>query len=627
MKLFDRMILALLVISGILILNYVGEAGLDQIRAKINVTQLPAEEFNLNTDKIPDFWNVNEIKNEDLDITVIDSGIKEKINITTYYFNSGEYDNHPIRVFAEVRKLESINQSRPAILFIHGFGGNHTQVDPYVDYYSNKGFITLSIDLPGFSGQTTGFPELSPDFLEISSNNPKASALYILERSVINSISLLTTIPEVNQSQIIVVGGSLGGILSIYASALDTRIFASAIFLAAGDFADGIKYGGLLNAFFPRDKYPSPLESQEVRDFLQKFDPLIYAKHSNVPIFYSIGTNDEFFSIESANKTYSQFPTNKAVNFIPGHNHDLSLDLTVESTDMWLSATINNSIILPEFNITQLNSNNIIAEQTQITIRVESSMPIRVMKFHYKENYMGIKWKTVDLKNFNTIGNTSLAFYMLEAPVTSVPVTWFVSVELDNGATFSSLLYENSLSNIIFLPWMGILGILLALPIVIQLYIKYRRFSKRGFDSNTKNHIFIIISEIVSIISIQSLFIYSVLSLPWFVIRYQESYKLTATLPTFLNLVVNEDIVGYGVAILLYLGLVVSLASPRVGWIFGAAISSLLMLATIPILSTSFGYTYGFFLALILPILQFLVSIAFFRFIKKVVWKDEEGLN
>ncbi|MFW9930736.1 MAG: hypothetical protein ACFFD1_15205, partial [Candidatus Thorarchaeota archaeon] len=101
---------------------------------------------------------------------------------------------------------------------------------------------------------------------------------------------------------------------------------------------------------------------------------------------------------------------------------------------------------------------------------------------------------------------------------------------------------------------------------------------------------------------------------------YQNVYKLTWTLPTFLNLVVLNDLIGYGVVLLLYIGLVISLASPRFGWIFGEIISFSFLIVTLGSISSSFGYTYGFFLALILPILQFLVSIAFYRFLQKVIW-------
>ncbi|MHA2336713.1 MAG: alpha/beta hydrolase [Candidatus Hodarchaeales archaeon] len=622
MKQFDRLIIVLLIISGVFILNYLGEAGLDQIRSRLTVSQTTSEQFDLNTDKLPDFWEIDEIINEELNVTILNSILNDNINITQLSFSSGNYNNEPISIFAEIRKLTTISQPQPAIIFIHGFGGNHTQANPFVENYSNKGYITISIDLPGFEGDSIGLPLISPETLNISSEDPKSSSIYFLEKAVIKTISLATTLTEVNQSQIFLVGASLGGVLSIYATALDTRISASAIFLASGDFANGIEYGGLLNAFFPRDLYPAPLENNDVRNYLQFYDPLIYARHSKVPIFYSIGTNDEFFSIESANKTFSYFPTTKSLSFIPNQNHDLTIDLTENTVDTWLNATIYDSPSLPEFRVTQLKKEDIISEKMEILIVIHSTLPVESIRFHYKENYMGTEWKSLDLQNTYSEYNTTIAYYTLEAPLITTPIIWFVTAELSNGASFSSLLFENTLSNIMFLPWLSFLGIILVLPLVIQFYLKYRRLTIRGIDTNTKNQVALLISEIVAIVAIQGLYIYSTLSLPWFIVKYQDSYKLTWDLPTFLNLVPINNLIGYGVVFLLYLGLVVSLASPRVGWIFGAVTSIFFLVITAGFLSTSFGYTYGFFLALILPILQLLVAIAFHRFILKVVWED-----
>ena len=272
--------------------------------------------------------------------------------------------------------------------------------------------------------------------------------MYYLEKTVIKTISMTTTIPFVDQSNILLVGASLGGVLSIYTTALDTRISASAIYLASGDYAGAIEYGGFLNAFFPKDQYPSPLENQDVRKYLQNYDPLIYARHSKVPIFYSIGTNDEFFSIASANKTFSYFPTAKSLSFIPKLNHNLSLDIGEDSFDTWIDATINQSITLPEFDVTQFKSEDLFSDQIQVRIVINSSLPVESVKFHYKENYLGMEWKTIDILNTFSKYNTSIAFYTIESSLISTPLIWFISAELSNGAMFSSSLYENTLKKV-----------------------------------------------------------------------------------------------------------------------------------------------------------------------------------
>ncbi|MFW9930737.1 MAG: alpha/beta hydrolase [Candidatus Thorarchaeota archaeon] len=510
MKLFDRLILILLIISGIFILNYVGEAGLDQIRSKISVNNDSKTNFNLNVDSVPDFWNVSEILSENLSITLIGSNIQNNINVSNYYFDSGVYNNSIIRIFCQTRFLSNTTGKLPVLILIHGFGGNHTQTIPFMNYFTSLNYLTVSIDLPGFDGLSTGFPLITPETLNIGSSNPKISPFYILEKAVLRTIYFSKTLGNANTSEIFLGGASLGGILTIYASALDNSLSGAAVFLASGDFANAINYGGLMNAFFPKDKYPSPLENKDIQAFFQLFDPLIYSSNARIPIYYSIGTDDEFFSMEAANETYNSFPTEKTLNFIPRLHHNLSVDLMGKSVELWINSTLYKNIQLPVFNITQIKKSTILSDQLEITSSINTSLPIKSMKLHYKEKYMGNEWKTVNLENIRTIENVSIAFYILDSPITSVPLEWFITVELENGAQYSSYLYETTLSNIFFIPWMALLGIILVLPIVVQFYIKYRRIVRKGINKETKNHIFLIASEYLTIIAIQALFIYSV---------------------------------------------------------------------------------------------------------------------
>ena len=76
------------------------------------------------------------------------------------------------------------------------------------------------------------------------------------------------------------------------------------------------------------------------------------------------------------------------------------------------------------------------------------------------------------------------------------------------------------------------------------------------------NNFLLLTAEYIVIIGIQALFIYSTLSLPWFIVRY-EGITTKWSLPNYLDFVTLNDSIGIGVMFFLYLGVAISLISPR----------------------------------------------------------------
>ena len=597
MKSSNKVLILLILLSGILLLNYLGEAGFDVVSRSFDVNSNP---FSLNTNYKPTFWNETAILSPNLNVVVNSTSISSNINTTDVYYTGGFYNNQSVRIFAEIRIPLSNKSSFPTLILIHGFGTNHTEFNTLTTYYNAKGFITIAMDLPGFTGESTGFPLISMNTFSNVSFDARNSPLYLLESTVLRSVSLAYSLPVVNKSQVILIGDSLGGLLAIYASALDTRISSAIISNAAGNFVDAIKYGGVFNGLYSNDLYSNPLANNNERTFIQDYDPLVYTKYIKIPILYLMDTNNQFFSLNAGNLTYSQISTAKAISFFSGLQQNESIN-QLQTLDNWLNHTIFHTTMLPKINVTSNIVNTLLSNRIDISVEVNSTIHIKSISLHYKENYIGYNWKTIQFQTnqITQLGNLSIGFFSLEEPLQdifiSVPTNWFITVELTNGATFSSVLYINNFDNALFYPWMLLLGLFLAIPLLYQLYQKYKTVMKQGTLLETNiNNFLLLTAEYIVIIGIQALFIYSTLSLPWFIVRY-EGITTKWSLPNYLDFVTLNDSIGIGVMFFLYLGVAISLISPRFGWIFDAIIGIFFTIITLPMLSINFDYTYGFF--------------------------------
>ena len=627
MKSSNKVLIILILLSGILLLNYLGEAGFDVVSRSFDVNNKP---FSLNTNEIPTFWNETEILSPNLNISINSTSISSNVNRTYLYYTGGFFNNQPVRIFTEV-SIPEINQSTfPALIFIPDFGSNHTEFSSLVNYYVGKGYVTITMDLPGFPGSSIGFPSINSNDFSNVSLDAKQSPLYLLESTVLRSISLAYSFPIVNRSQITLIGDSLGGLLAIYASVLDNRIASIVVNNVAGNFVDAIKYGGFFNGLYANNIYNDPLDSNIERNFIQEYDPLIYIKYIKIPILYLMDINNQFFSLNAGNQTYSQISMTKAISFLSNSYNNGSIN-QLPTLDTWLNYTLFHNTSIPMINVTSNIVDNLLANRMDISVKINSSIRIKSISLHYKENYMGYGWKTFQFQNdqIAQLENTSIGFYSLEEPLQdifiSVPPTWFITIELTNGAIFSSVLYVYNFNNILFYPWMISLGLFLAIPLIYQLYKKYKTVMKSGalLETNVNNFV-LLTAEYIVIIGIQALFIYSTLSLPWFIVGYR-GITIKWTLPNFLDFVILNDTIGIGVMFVLYLGLAISLISPRFGWLFDTFIGIFFAILTISMLSENFQYAYGFFLVIILPFLQLFVSIAFNRFLKRTVYKIHLG--
>ncbi len=499
----------------------------------------------LDISKIPTFWgNISSFNEISLNMTVTrttnitymdDTGKEILLNKTDIYFTSHFNHGVPVRIFtAIVKPIDDLpRESATGVVIVHGLGGSHKQALPLAERFAARGMITISIDLPGHGGHSTGTVNISATaFIQ---EDPRNSLLYHDVIATYRAITLLLTFPEVDPSKVILTGGSFGGIMTFITSALDPRIKAAIPLIAAGDWETSIRAGSYLKALIPDNvSFSSP----RLKTFIQNFDPLIYAAHINKPILMSIGTKDEFFIPSTANKTFAIIPTqNKNILLLPNVVHKVD-ERFIETAEEWIEYYVNNDSnkIPPVITVSFTKEKFIHRETLKINVNIETTREISKVELVVREKIPGYSWfiKKID-KNSKRQYEARW-----EAPIHGRKIQFFVIIQLKSGAMYSSILWEIQLKSNLVLPfWLLIYSILIVPPITF-LYHNTKRFLQLKPEEKHKYiqyrgsmHFFPFIFQLLLLVTL--------FYIPWYSVSVEGFGTLSWTLWQFIDFFLYID--------------------------------------------------------------------------------------
>ncbi|MCX7599891.1 MAG: PhoPQ-activated pathogenicity-related family protein [Armatimonadetes bacterium] len=228
--------------------------------------------------------------------------------IGTVFTSRGELVLHRVRFYSHQSKKGPVNifgylgvpigaRSRPApgLVVVHG-GGGYADIQRAIDGAS-RGFVTLSIDLPGKGPQRERSRSTGPDMTVtniFSVANPAENYLVHAVRATRRAITFLHTRPEVDPKRIGVVGVSWGGVISLLTAATDPRVKAVVDTFGAGNID---KWSVWLD-FLAR------LEEEDIDYFRQHLDPMSYVGNLQKPLFVVGTTNDNCYWLPALTSTF-----------------------------------------------------------------------------------------------------------------------------------------------------------------------------------------------------------------------------------------------------------------------------------------------------------------------------------
>lgn len=184
----------------------------------------------------------------------------------------------------------------PAVLLIHGGGGN--AFADWVQFWTDAGYVALSIDVSGQMFDAAGTLVKNPEFYcdgswgSVSCGTDEASfkksRTYMNIAGCIRAHNYLRSLPYVNADKTVATGISWGGFLTCILSGLDKRFQAFAPVYGSGNRDTdswGLSVGGL-----------SALNESARAAWRQVYDPTAYLPYATRPMLFVSGMDDHAFS-------------------------------------------------------------------------------------------------------------------------------------------------------------------------------------------------------------------------------------------------------------------------------------------------------------------------------------------
>jgi dienelactone hydrolase len=444
------------------------------------------------TNPIPDFWNLTEIENIPLNLTLESTSYfwhdmhQKNFTIQTLFYTSQYWNDSALRIYGVLIFPDNTSGDLgqvPGILALHGMGGTHESMLDLAYFAAAYNYSVLAIDFPGF-GNSSGppstqewiVPDLSGYDGNITADLLNHTHFYLTARAAIRGIDVLLNQSVIDPTRIAVTGSSYGGLNTMLASNIYGHKVHSAISsIAVGNF-------GLTQAskqsFFRLIVNPNEVNFNEYpySDYFQYFDPINYVNSSNnPPTMFFLGTNDEFSSIAASNGTYfAVHNSTKALSITPGGHHGWMIFKPIEGTFLyWLNHTLWDGPAPPTIQTNRQVESTFFGSKLSVTVNVSCDAPISKVILASRWDVLGAAWKEREMSQLNqttwTIDIKSLPF--------NAELTYFVMVEIEGDlyVMFSTTVWQDSLNT-----WLGIpFFILICLAIGLPTFLLVRRNIKK----------------------------------------------------------------------------------------------------------------------------------------------------
>jgi uncharacterized protein len=176
----------------------------------------------------------------------------------------------------------------PAILLLHGLGGDKNQLQALAMLLNGKGYITLAIDVAGhgdrpkIKGKPVGEQDLE------GMRTIAAQTVQDLRRAV----DYLVSRPDIDTKRIGFVGVSLGGVLGARFLVEEPRVAAAALWVAGGDWGTLITTSA--HPFAKRFRESGETDPAKIRAALAEVDPVPMLRLATPrPLLFLNGATDD----------------------------------------------------------------------------------------------------------------------------------------------------------------------------------------------------------------------------------------------------------------------------------------------------------------------------------------------
>lgn len=534
-----------------------------------------------NKETIPNFWNLTEIQSIPLNITYTDveyywnETVQKNFTLQHLFYTSQYWNNSALRVHGVLLLPDNSSgdlEKLPGILLMHGLGGSYIKMIESGYVLAAHNYCVLLIDHPGHGLSDGPFPSsdwLVPDVPENYTITPdllNRTHFYLVARSAVRAVDVLLNQTYIDSQKICTMGGSYGGIASMFASNIYWSKVKTAIpIIAAGDLKTGFSTD---YTFFHLivNTNEKPIDSPGYSYLYEYFDPIRYVNTpNNPPTLFICGTNDEFFPLNSFNATFTKSTNNlNAISMTPGGHHGFLLYPSVGSILYWLNYTLGNGIAPPEIQVSREITNTLLGSKLTVSANIETNATISKVKLAYRREFAGLTWNELEMTQ---TGNNSWNIEVSSLPI-NTQISYYVIVELEDEEyiMFSSHVWKDALSTWIEIPF--IILIALGSTLIIFLVLRHDiKKNKQKIPKSNQNKLHLIYILQITTSEVTEFFILMSFLSP-LVILLPESNAFGISMLDILNVYIDFiPILSIILLLVIIIGYILSMTKPILGGI------------------------------------------------------------
>lgn len=208
---------------------------------------------------------------------------------------------------------------QPAIILLHGLGGDKNQLQVLAMMLSGKGYTTIAIDVAGHGDRpkVNGKPIGEQDLAGM--RTVAAQTVQDLRRTV----DYLLSRPDIDPKRIGFVGVSLGGVLGARFLAEEPRVAVASLWVAGGDWGTLITTSA--HPFAKRFRDTGDTDATKIRAALADVDPVpAISRAAPRPLLFLNGATDDVVPKASSDALFAAARDPKERVILPG-GHTTSL--------------------------------------------------------------------------------------------------------------------------------------------------------------------------------------------------------------------------------------------------------------------------------------------------------------
>lgn len=139
------------------------------------------------------------------------------------------------------------SSSLPAVIILHGTGGNKEGMRPHLETYARAGFAAIAIDAP-YHGERSAAGKGTADYHEAilrAWRQPGSEHPFFYDTvwDIIRLLDVLDSVPDIDADRIGLTGFSKGGIETYLAAAIDPRIAVAVPYIGVQSFGWALDHG------------------------------------------------------------------------------------------------------------------------------------------------------------------------------------------------------------------------------------------------------------------------------------------------------------------------------------------------------------------------------------------------